>query len=89
MTITATAVRIASTRARSVRCTWTPPQVLPANLSNVGTVWFSRNLTPGRSSAVNASAHRQSMPGAPISSNGRVVPRPSDSSVPSNRQVPG
>ena len=43
----------------------------------------------GSRSAFSASASRWSTYGAPISSNGRVVPRPSDRFVPSIMPVPG
>src|SRR2546421_2110457 len=49
-----------------------------------------RNATPGRSSLDSASAYESaSMYGAPINSNGRVVPRPSDICVPSRCTLPG
>ncbi len=64
------------------------PMVFPWNLENVGAKYASRKRTPGRSSSFAAAAQRPSIPSAPSSSNGRVVPRPSDRFVPSNRQVP-
>src|SRR5437763_4745229 len=49
-----------------------------------------RNATPGRSNLDSASAYESaSMYGAPINSNGRVVPRPSDICVPSRCTLPG
>ena len=49
-----------------------------------------RKRTPGSPSAFIASAKRSaSTHGAPSSSNGLVVPRPSETLVPSNSTVPG
>ena len=62
--------------------------VFPWNLEKVGAKYASLNRTPGSSSSFTAAAQRRSTPSAPSSSNGRVVPRPSDRLVPSNRQVP-
>ena len=46
--------------------------------------------TPGRPRALSAAAKRSPCThGAPTSSNGRVVPRPSDAIVPSSSTVPG
>ncbi|CAM5243635.1 hypothetical protein SVIOM74S_04399 [Streptomyces violarus] len=54
----------------------------------MGAKYASLNRTPGRASSFAAAAQRRSTPSAPSSSNGRVVPRPSDRFVPSNRHVP-
>ena len=80
---------MASNRRSSVMCSCTPPHASSTHLENVGTKYASRNRTPGSVSALSASAQCQSRPGAPMISNGRVVPRPSEKTVPSNMQVPG
>src|SRR5208283_1833305 len=75
---------------RSVTCNWQPPQSCPENFENVGVNQISRNFTPGSLSAFNAFASvNPSIHGAPKISNGRVVPRPSDKSVPSSMTCPG
>ncbi len=81
-------MRTGSNAARS--CTWscTPPTVLPWNLEKVGAKYASLNRTPGRPTSFAAAAQLPSIPSAPSSSNGRVVPRPSERFVPSNRHVP-
>lgn len=81
-------VRTGSKTSRSWTCTWTPPTVTPWNLEKTGAKYASRKCTPFRCSLLAAAAQAWSMPSAPISSNGRVVPRPSERLVPSKRQVP-
>ncbi len=83
-----TPVRTGSKASRSCTCSCTPPTVFPWNLENVGVKYASRNRTPAGAEAFAAAAQRPSIPSAPSSSNGRVVPRPSDRFVPSNRHVP-
>ena len=75
---------------RSSMWTWHPAHPLFACFWNVGSKSAGRKNTPGSSrrfipsAKVSATTH-----GAPSSSNGRVVPRPSDTLVPSNNTVPG
>jgi hypothetical protein len=61
-------------------------------LVNVGSNQQTRSLQPrshcGASFCIVASSARASMSGAPNSSSGRVVPRPSESVVPSTITVP-
>ena len=88
--ITATPASTERNARRSVTWIWHPPQGRPACFWNVGSNVTGRKWTPARPSAFRAPASASaSMPGAPTSSNGRVVPRPSDSSVPSSSTVPG
>ena len=76
--------------ARSVTWSCTPEHVSPANSENHGWKYASRNATPGKSNLRSSAAHSYaSMYGAPFSSKGFVVPRPSDSSVPSRCTVAG
>ena len=76
--------------ARSVTWIWQPPQVSPACFWNVGWNSAGRNQTPGRARPFMAAATAcASSHGAPASSNGRVVPRPSDRLVPSSSTMPG
>ena len=76
--------------ARSVTWIWTPPQVAFACLWKVGSKTVDLKCTPGARRALSASANRSSVTqGAPFSSKGRVVPRPSDTLVPSKTTVPG
>ena len=75
--------------------TWicTPLHSLPACLWKVGSNQNSRSLQPlqpvrREGAAFRRCTARASMSGAPKSSSGRVVPRPSDSVVPSSITVP-
>lgn len=88
VTSSAMPVRTGSYAARS--CTWicTPPMVFPWNLEKTGAKYASLKWTPGRPSRFTSAAQRPSMPSAPSSSKGRVVPRPSERLVPSKRHVP-
>ena len=75
---------------RSVTWIWHPPQSVLACLWNVGSKKTGLNHTPGSARWLSASARRSpSIHGAPMSSKGRVVPRPSDRCVPSNSTAPG
>ena len=88
--IISTAVLTGSNVARSVTCGWQPPHVSRACLWKVGSKNTGLKCTPGNPRAFIASARRSpSIHGAPTSSNGLVVPRPSDSIVPSNITAPG
>ena len=76
--------------SRSVTWIWQPPHAARACFWNVGSNVAGRKWTPAGPSAFIRAANRvASIQGAPTSSNGRVVPRPSESSVPSNSTVPG
>ena len=87
---TATAASTGLKRTRSVTCSWHPPHVAPACFWNVGWNSVGRKCTPGRLRAFRASASGVAVShGAPNSSNGRVVPRPSDRLVPSSSTMPG
>src|SRR5207249_1564307 len=75
---------------RSSTYTCTPPTVFPVYLENVGVKYASLNDTPGNFARFSASDNfHPSIYGAPINSNGRVVPRPSDRLVPSINPMPG
>ena len=51
------------------------------HFENVGVKYASRKRTPGSERALSACSQRWSMPGAPSSWKGSVVPRPSESAV--------
>ena len=72
--------------------TWTPLQSLPTCLWKVGSNQQSRSAQPssqwGSSTRISAMTARASMSGAPNSSSGRVVPRPSLRVAPSSITVP-
>src|SRR6185437_10099582 len=75
---------------RSMTCTWTPLQGLPWYLENVGVKCAGRKRTPGSFFALSACASASaSIQGAPVNWNGSVVPRPSDTLVPSTKPIPG
>src|SRR5262249_59241598 len=73
-----------------VRCKNTPPQLLPCHLSKVGIKRIDRNRSPASWSGFSsASSFCGLMNGAPNTSNGVVVPRPSERLVPSSSTWPG
>ena len=75
---------------RCVTCIWQPLQVVFACFWNVGSKTAGLNTTPSSASAFICSANRSAIGhGAPVISNGRVVPRPSETLVPSNSTAPG
>lgn len=78
-------------RKAALSVTWScaPRTTTPACLPNVGVNHVSRKRTPGRPRSFSAAANRPSAYGAPTSSNGRVVPRPSAAFTPSSSPVPG
>lgn len=80
---------VVSRAVASVRCSCTPCTCVPAHFEKVGRKTASRTVMPGRSCSRSAAARRASVQSVPISSKGRVVPRPSDSVVPSMRPVAG
>src|SRR5699024_3812729 len=61
----------------------------PSWWANTGTSTASRTCPPGSACSVRVAASRASVHGALNSSNGFVVPLPSDSVVPSSSPVPG
>ena len=67
-----------------------PPQLVRACFWKVGSNDTARKCTPGKARWLRPSTNRSGRThGAPMSSNGRVVPRPSEAVVPSNNTVPG
>ena len=71
-------------------CRCNPPQLWPACLWKVGRKCRGRRASPGRCAVPRALSRRSgSSQGAPNTSNGVVVPRPSESSVPSRSTCPG
>ena len=77
-------------RANPTSFAWRPPQVTPWCFWNVGSNSTGRKTTPGSACALSRSANASACThGAPTTSKGRVVPRPSDARVPSSSTVPG
>ena len=72
---------------RSVICICTPPQTSPAKRSKAGLKYdLPESQTGQRKPAKCITSAEGSTHGAPITSNGRVVPRPRERFVPSIRQ---
>lgn len=86
----ATPVRSGLKEGRSVTCISSPWQRRPAHFWNMGLKSRGLNTTPGKFRALRASWEARAFShGAPKSSNGLVVPRPSERFVPSMRHMPG
>ena len=85
-----TPVRTGRKACASLTCSSTPSHGSPLCFEAYGVKQAAVKITPGRPSRfmVPASA-APSTNGAPIISNGHAVPLPSETFVPSNRQVPG
>src|SRR5262249_54231416 len=75
---------------RSINTMFTPPHSSFANFDDFGVNLIGTNLTPAKPARFNASASFcPSIHGAPTTSNGVSVPRPTETLVVSSRPIPG
>src|SRR5262249_1227984 len=69
---------------------FTPPHSWPANVDDFGVNLIGTNRTPGKRARFSASdSFWPSIQGAPTTSNGVSVPRPTDTVVDSRSPIPG